>query len=183
VLDALADRADTANTYAIALSFSGHLALRCAARDQRMRGIVTAGVPVRAFFTHDIWRAQLPAITVDTLGHLTGTEPAKVGEHLRDWALTDDELAEVNIPVRAIVSQHDEIIPAADVHLLRARLRDFGSVSYPDVHGAPAHVVESRLWTVRSVLGMRGGMTAQRAVLRALLTIARTRRALARAGR
>lgn len=183
VLDALADRADTAHTYAIALSFSGHLALRCATRDQRLRGIVTAGTPVRVFFTHEVWWGQLPAITVDTLAHLTTTEPANVGAHLRNWALTDDELAEVAIPVRSIVNQRDEVVPSADVHLLRERLRDFETISFPDVHGTPAHAAESRLWTMRSILGMRGGMAAQRVMLGALLTLARPLRVLVKASR
>lgn len=41
ILDAVAGQADVDNTFAMALSFSGHLALRCAANDERIRGIAT----------------------------------------------------------------------------------------------------------------------------------------------
>ncbi|MEK8173845.1 alpha/beta hydrolase [Streptomyces sp. M19] len=60
LLDALADRADTGHTYAVANSFSGHLALRCAVEDERLRGIVTTGAPVSDFFTDAQWQRGLP---------------------------------------------------------------------------------------------------------------------------
>ncbi len=174
ILDAVADRADTARTYAIALSFSGHLTLRAAAEDSRIRGIVTSGAPISDFFTDTVWGQMLPKVTVDTLAHLTG------GADLSGWGLTAAELSEVDIPVGYIVSGRDEIIPPGDVAFLRRHARDVRTVEYPDVHGSPAHVDESRLWTVRSVLAMRGGNLPQRAVLSALLAVLRLRRAIRR---
>lgn len=46
VLDAVSGRADTARTSVIALSFGGHLALRCALSDERIRGVATVGAPL-----------------------------------------------------------------------------------------------------------------------------------------
>ena len=72
LIDAVGDRAEASRTYAVALSFSGNLALSCAAEDSRIRGIVTAGAPVREFFTDEAWQRQLPRITFDTLAHISG---------------------------------------------------------------------------------------------------------------
>lgn len=156
LLDAVADRADVAATYAIALSFSGHLALRCASRDRRIRGIVTAGAPVRDFFTDADWQRNLPRVTVDTLAHLTGIKESDFAVQLADWSLTDEELAAVDIPVYYAVSTRDEIIPAAEVNHLRAGLKDLHVVANDDVHGSPHHTAEMRLWTILSLLAARG---------------------------
>jgi esterase FrsA len=183
ILDTVADRADVAKTYAVALSFSGHLAMLCAVTDQRLRGIVTSGAPVRDFFTDVEWRAQLPAVTVRTLAHLTGTKPASVGEHIAGWGIPDEDLSKLDIPVRCLVSLRDEIIPMSDVRRLRRTVRDFATAEYPDVHGSPGHVTESRLWTLRSILRMRGGHLPQRWLVTALLGATRLRRGLSGARR
>jgi esterase FrsA len=165
LLDAVADRADVARTYAVTLSFSGHLALRACIEDNRIRGIATAGAPVHAFFTDRTWQRSLPRVTVDTLAHLAGTTPGRLPERLGDWALTPAQLSAVDIPVGYLASRRDEIIPAADVRLLAEHVRDFRPVSYDDVHGAPRHTAESRLWAVRSVLQLRGVHNLQRAAV------------------
>ncbi|MGC0421380.1 alpha/beta hydrolase [Embleya sp. AB8] len=182
VLDAVADRADVSRTYAVALSFSGHLALRCAVSDPRIRGIATAGAPVSTFFTDADWQAKLPRVTVDTLARLTGAKPEHLHGHLADWALTPDQLAALDIPVACTVSLRDEIIPAADPELLRAHVRQLSLNTYDDVHGSPRHVTETRLWTIVSVLRMMDARTPQRAVLEGLLGVLRLRRRLSRPG-
>lgn len=176
VLDAVADRADVTRTYTLAMSFSGHLALRCAVSDRRIRGIITAGAPVTEFFTDTGWQRALPRITVDTLVHLSGTKP----EDMRDWALTEADLSAVDIPVHCVVSRRDEIIPAGDVQRIRRWVRQAQFLEHDDVHGSPGHVVESRLWSMLSLLRMRGGHRLQRAAIAALLATARLRRRLAR---
>lgn len=178
VLDALGTRANTAQTYAVALSFSGHMALRCALEDPRIRGIVTAGAPVDAFFTDTAWRQRIPRVTVDTLAHLTGTDPSLVGEHISGWALTSKDLRRLDIPVSTIVSRRDEIVPARDPELLREHVGTAYLLENDDVHGSPSHADESRLWTVLSLLRMRGGFLPQRAVLRGVLGATRTRHRL-----
>ena len=156
LLDAVADRADVRETYALALSFSGHLALRAAAADRRIRAVVTTGAPVADFFTDAAWFAGLPRITVDTLAHLTGTKAEELPGFLRGWALTDEVLSALDIPVAYGVSLRDEIIPPGETAHLRRHLRRLEVLEKDDVHGSPAHVEEVRLWTLLSVLRFRG---------------------------
>lgn len=177
LFDALAGRADVSRVYAVALSFSGHLALRAALDDTRIRGVVTVGAPVGAFFADAAWQAGLPGITVDTLAHLAGREPGGLPGGL---ALTARQLAGLEVPVHYMASLRDEIIPAADIELLRRHVRRLRLVENDDVHGSPRHFAETRLWIVRSLLELDGGHRVQRAVLGSLLG---ARRAWARSSR
>ncbi|MEX5634701.1 alpha/beta hydrolase [Parafrankia sp. FMc2] len=156
LLDAVADRADVTQTYALTLSFSGHLALRAAAADPRIRGVVTTGAPVHDFFTDAEWLAQVPRITLDTLAQLTGAKVADLPHHLRGWAIPDALLAGLDIPVAYAASRRDEIIPPGDVARLRRHLSRLEVLEKDDVHGSPRHVDEVRLWTVLTLLRFRG---------------------------
>ncbi|MEV7405690.1 alpha/beta hydrolase [Streptomyces sp. NPDC091267] len=160
VLDAVEGRADTSRTYALALSFSGHLALRAALTDRRIRGVVGAGLPVHDFFTDAGWQSRVPRVTVDTLAHLSHTEPGKVFDALRGWELTEAELGSLDIPVAHVTSLRDEIIPPADSELLRRTVASLTVREHDDVHGSPGHFPETRLFTLLSVLRMRGGADA-----------------------
>jgi esterase FrsA len=175
ILDSAGGLADTDRAYAVAMSFSGHLALRCATEDPRVKGIVTIGAPVREFFADAAWQRQVPRLTMATLAHLAGVETAKVGDHLRDWGLTDAQLSGLDIPVHYLASTRDEIIPPGETALLRQRVPGLRLVEHDDVHGSPAHMAQTRLWTARSVLQMRGGYPVQRAVLGVLGRLARRR--------
>lgn len=177
VLDAVADRADVARTYVVAVSFSGHLALRAAADDPRLRGAVTAGAPVREFFTDPVWFGALPRITVDTLAHLTGTPAVGLPAlFARDWALDPETLAALDIPICCTVATRDEIIPPGDVALLREHVRDLHDNEFDDEHGSPRHVAENRLWVVESLLRLQGGRGPQRAMIGLLRRGLRLRR-------
>jgi pimeloyl-ACP methyl ester carboxylesterase len=180
VLDAVRDRADVDETYAMTLSFSGHLALHCALEDRRIRGIVTAGAPIREFFTDTDWQRGVPGITLGTLAHLTGTESGDVVGRLGEWALTTDQLAALDIPVHYVASRRDEIIPASEVGLLRQHVHDLSVLEHDDVHGSPRHVIETRLWCARSVLQMKNSLPLQRAAAGVLLRVLRARRQLSR---
>lgn len=173
LLDALSDRADVGQTYALALSFSGHLALRCAATDPRIRGVVTTNVPVHEFFTDAEWQQCVPQLTRDTLLHLTGAEDLT---GLKSWALSADELASLDVPVYAMVSRRDEIVPPGDADFLREHVRDLRILDLDDVHGSPEHTLETRLWTGWSVLRVSRRMPVQRAALGAVLALLRARR-------
>ncbi len=152
LLDRLAGRADVADTSVLAPSFGGHLALRTAARDPRIRRVLTVGPPVDGFFTCPSWRARLPELTVRTFAFLSGGDPfAHAG-----WALTPAELAAVRVPVAAVLSTRDEIIPASDPVLLRRHLPDARFRVFDDVHGSPAHVAEMRLWLLHTMQRLRG---------------------------
>jgi len=172
LIDAVAGRAEAARTYAVAMSFSGHLALRAALNDDRIRGIVLAGAPVRRFFTEVGRAGAVPRVTVDTLAHLLGCAPPELGGRIGSWGLGDDELAALKIPVRAVVSARDEIIPAEDVELLRRHVADLDTLVHDDVHGSPRHVEESRLWSVLSVVRMLGDRDGIREQLESALTAA-----------
>ncbi|HEX6526872.1 MAG TPA: alpha/beta hydrolase [Streptosporangiaceae bacterium] len=156
LLDAVADRADVTQTYAVALSFSGHLALRCAVDDPRMRAVITVGAPIGAFFTDAAWQQRLPKITIDTLAHMIGVTPGQVVGNLGDWALSKAQLASLDIPVSYVASRRDEIIPADDAQLLESHVRRLDLVEYDDVHGAPGHVTGTQLWVAASLLRSRG---------------------------
>jgi esterase FrsA len=178
LLDQLADRADVASTYALSLSFSGHLALGLAAEDPRIRGVITGGAPVRAFFTDRAWLATVPRITMDTLAHLTAVPVGDLPEHFGDWAIEPEALAALRIPVACTASRRDEIIPAADVGILRAHVRDLRLVEHDDVHGSPDHLTETRLWGALTVLRMHGAWNLQRFVLGTALRLLRARHAI-----
>jgi esterase FrsA len=173
VLDAIGRKADVDNTYAMTLSFSGHLALRAAVADRRIRGIVTAGAPVAEFFTDRGWQARLPRITVDTLAHLLGCAAAEVPERIGDRGLRTDQLTALDIPMHYLASDRDEIIPPGEVTLLRQHVRGLRLVRNDDVHGSPRHTAETRLWSVLSVLRMRGIRDLRTALLGSALRVRR----------
>jgi pimeloyl-ACP methyl ester carboxylesterase len=185
ILDALSDRAEVNQTYAMTLSFSGHLALRCAVDDQRIRGVITTGAPINRFFTDTAWQEAVPGVTVDTLAALTGAEPGVVSAGrvlagLADWALSSDQLAALDIPVWYVASRRDEIIPAGELDLLREHVRELHLVANDDVHGSPEHTTETQLWCLLALLRMRGGHRLLRGTVGLLWRAQRTRGRLAR---
>lgn len=181
LLDAVAGRADTGCTYAVALSFSGHMALRAAAEDDRIRGIITVGAPVARVFADPEWQRGLPRVTRDTLAHIGGVSVNGLAAHLRPYELGEDRLATVRVPVAYTASRRDEIIPAEDVARLRRCLADLRVVENDDVHGSPQHTTETRLWIVRSLLRMAGGAPIPSVAVNAAFHAARLRSRIARA--
>lgn len=165
LLDTVRDRANVAQTYAVTMNFSGHMALRAAAFDPRIRGIVTVGVPVRDFFLDSSWQERLPQITVATLAHQTGVPAAGLGEALRHWVITKEQLACIDIPVFCLVNTRDEIIPRSEIQVLQGHLRRLRFAEIDDLHGSPRHIAESRLWVTHSLLRMYGTARFQRAAL------------------
>ncbi|MFI0897249.1 alpha/beta hydrolase [Streptomyces sp. NPDC020983] len=181
LLDAVADRADTRRTYAMTMSFSGQLGLRAALADRRIKGVATVGAPLHHAFTDTAWQQRSwPRITVDTLAHLTGTDAAKVGAHLADWALTPEQLAAVDVPVAYVASRRDEVIPAEDINLLRRQVRALELLEFDDVHASPRHVGVTAPWLAGAVLRMHGAPPPQRLVLRAVVAAQRAKAALER---
>jgi hypothetical protein len=169
LLDAVADQADVNHTYAMAMSFSGHMAMRCALDDKRIKGIITVGAPVSNFFTDVAWQRQLPRITVDTLAHMIGVTPDRVVGGLGEWALSPEQLADLDVPVFYAASSRDEITPASDVHLLRQHVRDLSLITHDDVHGSPRYVTETQLWSAASLLKARDVRNLQSALISLLL--------------
>ncbi|QFU93201.1 alpha/beta hydrolase [Amycolatopsis sp. YIM 10] len=150
MIPAILDALGATSAYAMMMSFSGHLALRCAARDSRIKGILTVGAPVSGFFTDAAWQQTLPRVTVDTIVHLTGEKPGG----LADWALSADELGAIDVPVAYVASKRDEIIPPQDIELLTAHVRRFSLLEHDDVHGSPAHTAQTGAWLTQSLQAM-----------------------------
>ncbi|MER6915965.1 alpha/beta fold hydrolase [Streptomyces sp. NPDC000594] len=158
LLDRLEGRARVGSTQILGLSFSGHLALRAAAQDSRIRGVHTVGAPVAGFFTDPLWWPRVPGITVETLRRLTGAaDEAALRGLLREFPLGPEVLGAVDIPVGYVVSSRDEIIPAGDQRLLAAALPRVRFKEYDDVHGSPAHLGPMRGWLAGSLLRARFG--------------------------
>ncbi|WP_369236291.1 alpha/beta hydrolase [Streptomyces sp. R21] len=156
LLDRLAGRAKVTDTSLLALSFSGHLALRAAAQDSRITRILTVGAPVADFFADEAWWPRVPGITADTLRRLTGADSLdELRALLPEFALTPQELRRVRIPVRYVVSSRDEIIPAREQALLRRSPGDVRFKVFDDVHGSPAHLGAMRRWLFSSLLVLR----------------------------
>ncbi|NUS16053.1 MAG: alpha/beta hydrolase [Streptomyces sp.] len=181
VVEAVQRHSKVSSVLASGLSFSGHLALRWAAEDPRVRGLLTVGAPISEFFTDADWFRQLPRVTVDTLVHLTGTPEKELLDMFRTegWALSPDMLRSLDIPVYYTASRRDEIIPQGDIRLLRENVRRLSLNEYDDVHGSPEHSAEIRLWVPNSLLRMSGARSPQRVVLGTLLGAMRLRRRLA----
>ncbi|WP_042371764.1 alpha/beta hydrolase [Streptacidiphilus neutrinimicus] len=155
LLDALLGLADVRRVAAVALSFGGHLALRCALDDSRIASVATVGAPVRRFFTDAHWWTTLPATTRACLAHTLRTPVAGLQESLRDWALTDEELARLavqGVPVHYVTSLRDEIMPPGEAALLRLAGVPGTDRAFDDVHGAPDHLDETRLHLIGGAL-------------------------------
>jgi esterase FrsA len=179
ITDAVAQARRITDVYGVLLSFSGHLGLRWAANDSRLRGMVTVGAPVSALFTDADWWPRVPLTTKRTIAHLTGWSTEDLPARLADFALSREELANVRIPVNYVVSARDEIVPRAESDTLAAVLPNLSTVVFDDVHGSPDHLTDTKLWIIRSLLTMSGGPALLRAVLGGLLAV----RAFVRRGR
>ncbi|GIJ29525.1 hypothetical protein Vqi01_46870 [Micromonospora qiuiae] len=180
LLDAVADRADVSRTYALMFSFSGHLALRAAMEDARIKGIVSAGTPLIKFFADRAWHRQIPKLTGDTLAHLTGVDRDQLFEHLRDWALPPRGLSTVGIPVSYVASLRDEIIPQSDTVALRRYLTNVHILSHDDVHAAPRYWQQTQVFVIRSLLRMAGARDVHRLLIEALWPVVQARGRLIR---
>ncbi|HEU5356302.1 MAG TPA: alpha/beta hydrolase [Actinocrinis sp.] len=184
LLDQLKGRAQERNVSLLTLSFSGHMALRAAGHDARIGRILTVGAPITRFFTDENWWPRVPRITKDTLVALTDTasEAALVEAFQHGWALTPEELRDVRVPVRYVVSARDEIIPGGERAFLAEHLADVGFIEFDDVHGSPAHLGDMRLWLLLQLLRTNGIEDRRTKVLATILGLraARSRRAAAR---
>ncbi|BBG01408.1 MULTISPECIES: alpha/beta fold hydrolase [Pseudonocardia] len=169
LLDRLGPHACRRGVHVIGLSFGGHLALAAAPDDPRIASILTVGAPVHRLFADRALWPLLPRTTTATLEHLTGTRGADTPALLSSMALSPDALGRVRIPVRYVASRRDEIVPRSEWELLARHLPDLEWVEFDDVHGAPAHLADTRLWLVTRLLRQCGDRRA--AVPGALLAL------------
>ncbi|EOM77250.1 alpha/beta hydrolase [Rhodococcus rhodnii] len=151
LLDAAAARERFSAAFALALSFGGTVALHAAAADRRIGGVASVGPPVRHFFEDMQWWSRVPQTTKDALAVTTGVAERDLPAALPALALTRGQLGDVRIPVTSVASLRDEIIPAADPIVLREELPDVRVVAFDDVHGSPAHLLDTRLLTMSAL--------------------------------
>ncbi|WP_405889641.1 esterase FrsA [Streptomyces sp. NBC_00133] len=181
LLDTVADRADVRRTCAVALSFGGHLALRAALVDERLRGVATVGAPLRHFFLDRDWQRGVPDTTVLTLAHLIGCKPGDVFDAVREWALGEQELGRLDIPVTYAAALRDDIVPLTETAALLSRRTARREVLLlDDEHGAPAQLARVRVALLRAALRTVGARPVGRGLLAA---VGGTQRLLSRRGR
>jgi pimeloyl-ACP methyl ester carboxylesterase len=179
LLDELGESSGVQCTYMTAMSFGGHLAMRAALHDMRISGIVTVGAPISDFFTRaDLW-PSLPETTIRTLAHIANVERENLQRHVASFALTDDELSRLKIPVYYVASLRDEIIPRSESLRLSSHVAQARVVEFDDVHGAPRHLTEYKIGIVRALLNMQGRARARRTALGAVQMLFAARRRLA----
>jgi len=165
LLDQLRDAFGVEDADLIALSFGGHLAMRAALHDPRIRSIITVGAPVaRLFQDSDLWRT-LPETTVRTLAHVAGVPRELAQQHLSTLALSTEELSRLRIPIFYFASLRDEIIPHSEWQLLRNHAPSVAIFEHDDVHGSPHHMVRMRL----RILGILLDLQQRQGLLRFLI--------------
>ncbi|MFE6282198.1 alpha/beta fold hydrolase [Streptomyces sp. NPDC057877] len=162
LLDLLGRAADASRTCVVGLSFGGHLALRHALADERVRGLVTVGAPVRDFFVRAVRGAPLPRLVRLTLSHVMRTPVDRLPGALADWPLTDDELSRLRAPVAHVASRGDEVAPYADTEVLRRSVPRLRLVENDVLGAAPERAAETRLWLLAEALRAAGTASAVR---------------------
>jgi esterase FrsA len=155
ILDTAAECAKADRTYLVGDGLAGHLALRFAAQDRRVRGVICHASPLREFFTDPAWLPTLPRVAADTLAHLLGRPSAELSTYLRDWALTDSELSMVDAPIGYLSSSRDQLTPPGEPRVLRTRVRQLMHVDLDRAPGSPRHADHIRGWIIDTLIRMR----------------------------
>jgi hypothetical protein len=156
-LDVLNPCAQVAETYAVAFGFGGHLALRCAAADTRIRGIVTASVPVSDFFT-----GAAPgkySVVRDALAH-SAQARTDAGGQLSQLAMTPGILEAIRIPVHYLVNPRAEAAARGDVSALAAHLERLAVIGSEAAFRPPARGDRTCTWAARAIRRVRAGRRA-----------------------
>ncbi|MEU1257882.1 alpha/beta fold hydrolase [Streptomyces chartreusis] len=180
LLDLLGRAADASRTCVVGLSFGGHLALRHALEDDRIRGLATAGAPVRDFFTRAAHRTPLPRLMTLTLSHVMRTPVDRLPAALADWGVDEERLTRLRTPVAYAASRDDEVAPPSDVRLLEQTVPHLRLVENDTLGGRPDQAAETRLWLLSQALRMAGTARGVRRAASARARVLRARRRLAR---
>lgn len=176
LLDRLSPIADVNNTFLVAFSFSGHMAIRCALVDNRIKGISTVGAPIHHFFTDQTWWNEIPLTTKSTLAHLLRVEIDDLFSVISSMALYPSQLESLSIPLNYIFSRRDEIIPTAEKSFLQQHIPKLNLKEFDDVHGSPNHLQEMQLWIPLSILSQRSNLAIKTMVLRSLFFLQQSKR-------
>lgn len=167
LIDSLNDETDVERTFAVGMSFGGHLLLRAMQFDKRILGLTTVGAPIHHFFNETEWWPKVPLLTKMTLAHLAQVPLARLQTELSTMTLSEQDLQLIEQPVFYVQSLHDEVIPASEIDFLRCHLPNLQLHRFNDVHGSPNHMSVLRTMMPYTVLiGLR-----QRPMLQRLLAL------------
>ncbi|MDJ0744613.1 MAG: alpha/beta hydrolase [Xenococcaceae cyanobacterium MO_167.B27] len=175
LLEHLKFLADVNNTYVVAMSFSGHMAIQYALRDPRIKSITTVGAPIHYFFRDRNWWEQVPLTTKRTLAHLLALDIEDVFPALTPMALEKEQLQSLSIPLNYIFSRRDEIIPSLEKQFLQKNVKKLNLQEFDDVHGSPNHLQQMQLWVPMSILSQRPKTKMKAEVLRWLFYLKQTK--------
>ncbi|TRV03193.1 MAG: alpha/beta hydrolase [Microcystis wesenbergii Mw_QC_B_20070930_S4] len=176
LLNRLSPLADITNTYVVALSFSGHLAIQHALQEQSVKGITTVGAPIHHFFTDQKWWNQVPLTTKRTLAHILQIQVEDLLATLTPMALSDVQLNSLSIPLNYVFSRRDEIIPLAEKYFLQQHTPRLCLQEFDDTHGSPHHLKEMQLWIPLSILCQRADSSWKTKILHLRLLLQQTKR-------
>ncbi|MDT9696482.1 alpha/beta fold hydrolase [Streptomyces sp. P17] len=178
LLDLLGRAADTSRTCVVGLGFGGHLALRHALEDDRIRGLATVGAPVRDFFVRAADHTPLPRLVNLTLSHVMRTPVDRLPAELADWGMDEERLTHLRIPVACVAGRDDELVPYSDAQLLERTVPRLRLVENDTLGGRPEQAAETRLWLLAQALRMAGTAGAVRRAASARARVLRARRRL-----
>ncbi|MFC0562520.1 alpha/beta fold hydrolase [Halalkalibacter alkalisediminis] len=139
ILDSFSLKVNVNHTFIVGMSFGGHLAIKQALEDDRIKGITTVGAPLHSFFKEysDI---DVPFLTQTTLAHVMGKNLGDVADTLSSFALSQAELRALHIPLTYVFSRKDEIIPVREKEFLLENGQNIRLYEFDDVHGSPNHL-------------------------------------------
>ena len=175
LLKRLSHLADVNNTFLLAFSFSGHMAIQYALTDKRIYGIATVGAPIHHFFGDRTWWNQLPLTTKLTLAHLLRVEVEDLFPVVSSLALSETQLKSLSIPLHYIFSRRDEIIPFSEKQFLQQHTPKLKLQEFDDVHGSPNHLKQIQMWIPMSILSQRPNSALKTQILRTLLFLEQSR--------
>ncbi|MFD5572525.1 alpha/beta fold hydrolase [Streptomyces cadmiisoli] len=181
LVDVLGRAADVTRTCVVGLSFGGHLALRQALEDDRVRGLATVGAPVRDFFVRIARGAPLPRLVSLTLSHVTRTPVERLPAELAGWGVDEDRLSRLSAHVACAAGRGDELVPYSDAELLRRTVPRLRLVENDVLGDAPERAAETRLWLLAQALRTAGTAGGVRRAAAARARVLRARHRLARA--
>ena len=147
---------ENARCHALAMSFSGYIALKNSGTDPRISSITMVGTPVISVY-HDLsYYEKIPTITRETLIHNISRFYPHINNADTLFEFLDSNFPAVNqIPenlnVFYVQSEFDEIIPASEADFLKDHCDRFSLFNLPDVHGSPNFhhsVVLFILWSI-----------------------------------
>lgn len=165
IMAAVAGECDISRTLVVAPSFGGYLAVLHSLKNPRIQGVVTVGAPLRSFFLDPVAKAGMPAISRFALSIALGCEKEKVDDALSALALSTGELKSVSVPLHYVAALEDEIIPSSEWTDAQQLVPQFHLHAFKDVHGAPNHLIETRLLILSILLQHTG-----RAILSRFIT-------------